>query len=109
MKLKPGVRVQGIRPELVLAIVIADGIWQAHTSVEMVVTSVMDGTHGRGSLHYVGAAFDIRTRNLAAAQVPELVGLLRKALGEDYDVVQESTHVHVEYQPKVPYNQSQMS
>jgi hypothetical protein len=105
MKLKSGVRVQGIRPELILAIVIADGVWRDDAGAEMVVTSVTDGRHSRGSLHYTGAAFDIRTRDLVPDTVPDLAERLRKALGEDYDVVLEATHIHVEYQPKRPYGE----
>jgi hypothetical protein len=100
MLLKPGVRVYGIRPEMVLALVAADRIWQRHGS-ELVVTSVMDGTHSRGSLHYAGCAVDLRTWHLddiaAAAQE------LREALGEDFDVVVEASHVHLEYQAKAAY------
>jgi hypothetical protein len=100
MLLKPGVRVYGIRPEMVLALVAADRVWQRHGS-ELVVTSAMDGTHSRGSLHYAGCAADLRTWHLddieAAAQE------LREALGEDFDVVVEASHVHLEFQPKAAY------
>jgi len=102
MELKPGVRVFGIRPEIILALVIAEPIFVAE-GVDLVVTSVIDGRHSRGSLHYAGAAVDIRTHNLSKKVVSRVHIRLREALGEDYDVVLEIDHLHLEFQPKVAY------
>ena len=65
------------------------------------ITSCVDGTHGHNSLHYSGLAFDLRTRDLATD--PGLVvQRLREALGAEFDVVLEPTHIHVEFQPEGP-------
>ena len=100
MKLKPGVRVYGIRPELVLALQAAERVWMAYGS-ELVVTSVSDGKHSRGSKHYSGCAADLRIWNLTS--VDGAAKELREARGEDFDVVVEGDHVHLEYDPKAPY------
>ena len=64
MTLKPGVRIAGIRPETVLGILAADQVYRDHDT-DMVVTSVCEGKHSKGSLHYAGCAFDCRISNLA--------------------------------------------
>ena len=66
------------------------------SSGEMVVTSVRDGKHKEHSLHYVGQAVDLRTRDFTDMWAH----YLRNALGKDWDVVVESDHIHVEYDPK---------
>ena len=102
MRLKRGVRVLGIRPELVLALVAAEPIF-AKKGVELVVTSVIDGRHSVGSLHYTGAAIDLRSRDLTDKDKEEVKVQLVHALGMDYDVLLESNHFHIEFQPKAPY------
>ena len=96
MRLKEGVRVAGVRPEIVLAMQVAEVVYQEHQS-ELVITSVTEGTHSPTSLHYSGAAFDCRIWNVNPRAVRDS---LADRLGEDYDVVLERTHLHVEFQPK---------
>ena len=60
---------------------------------DLFITSLKDGNHSAGSLHYDGLAFDIR---YGAPSVKKI----REALGKNWDVVQESTHIHCEYDPK---------
>lgn len=97
--IKPGVRVFGARPELVLALQIAHNVYEAF-GFGLVVTSIMEGTHTRASLHYTGCAADLR---LPPDRAAELVAALQYALGDDFDVVLEGDHVHLEFQPKAPY------
>jgi hypothetical protein len=69
--------------------------------VPFVVTSGRDGQHMSGSLHYSGNAMDLRRHDLDAKGVTgQAVNMLRSQLGGDYDVVLESDHIHVEYDPK---------
>ena len=99
MSIKPGVRVLGIRPELVLALQIAQAIY-AERSAPLVITSIIDSTHEVGSLHYAGCAADLR---LPPDNALAVVVALHDALGPDFDVVLEGDHVHLEWQPKTPY------
>ncbi|HWR51224.1 MAG TPA: hypothetical protein VN428_08965 [Bryobacteraceae bacterium] len=99
--LKPGVRVAGLRPEILLGVVAAERVFE-EAGVDLVVTACVDGKHSAGSLHYAGQAVDLRTRDLAAEARPKLGVRIRECLGEDYDVVLEPDHIHLEFQPKRP-------
>lgn len=101
VSLKEGVRLVGLTPQLVLAILVVDGVATKH-GVDCVVTSAADSTHKRGSLHYVGAAADFRTRELAAGVLSSFRDDVAALLGPDFDVVLEVDHLHVEWQPKTP-------
>ena len=84
MRLLEGVKLVGIRPETVIGITAAKWAYEKAGAV-LTVTSIVDGKHSRGSLHYVGYAFDCRIRDLSPDQL---------------DIVVEDDHIHVEYQPK---------
>lgn len=98
--IKEGVRLIGLQPAIVLAIMIAAGVYERE-GLELVVTSLADGQHSRGSLHYVGAAVDFRI--YPESNPEDLRQRLAEALGGDFDVVLESNHIHVEWQPKEAY------
>lgn len=53
----------GIRPELLLAVVAAERVYE-EAGHDFTITSCVDGKHMAGSLHYAGAAIDIRTRDV---------------------------------------------
>ncbi len=92
---------------MMIVLVNANELWRER-GVELVVTSVLDGRHSRGSLHYVGHAVDLRTKSLPRRTKVATLKKLREALGADYDVILEgegtpNEHAHVEFQPKEPY------
>jgi hypothetical protein len=68
--------------------------------VALTVTSGTDGKHMTGSKHYIGGALDVRTRGLIPADQLDVRNTIKRRLGKDYDVVLESDHIHVEYDPK---------
>ena len=100
--IKAGAKVAGIRPEMVLAYVIAMAIYKEYDDgdVECIITEATGGHHGVGSLHYVGQAIDLRTWGLTGTEQRSICDKLKSSLGSEYDVVLESDHIHVEYQPK---------
>ena len=101
LRIKPGVGVGGLRPETLLAIQVFYSCYSVlDKDGEAVITSCTEGKHGRGSRHYVGLAFDGRTRNLDDEQKKTLRDMLKECLTDEYDVVLESTHIHVEYDPE---------
>lgn len=99
LALKPGVNAQGIRPELLLGLMVADGVYAKH-GFDCVVTSLVDGKHSRTSLHYTGCGADLRTRNLPAGLAQVIADEINACLTDDYDVIVEADHIHMEYQPK---------
>lgn len=100
MKIKDSsVHIAGIRPETVLAMLAVNYVFQSYGE-EAIITSVVDGKHSSKSLHYTGAAFDVRTSSFPENLLPSVVKDVRSRLGFDFDVVLEKDHMHVEFQPK---------
>jgi hypothetical protein len=77
------------------------------------ITSAHDGdTHADNSKHYAARqagggvdpnsadAFDLRTRQMPPANKRAIGEELAAALGTDFDVILEDTHLHVEYDPR---------
>lgn len=96
LRLGRRVRIQGIRPELLLALLIVSDLCRVQGLIA-IVTHILDGLHMHNSLHYTGAAFDF-VIDLTSDHEPWVVEL-RERLGVAFDVVDEGTHIHVEYQP----------
>ena len=75
--------------------------WHTHDT-DTVVTEINAVTgHKDGSLHYAGAAVDFRDRDIKDKQwFNRFVGGLRNELGPaGFEVHQEDTHIHVEFDP----------
>ena len=99
MKLKPGVKIVGINPELIMGLMAAQKVFDA-LGIDMVVTSVMDGKHSSTSLHYAGNAADIRISNIPTKLVTQVSTHIASALPNDFDVILETDHIHLEFQPR---------
>lgn len=97
--IKAGVDLRGLTPQMAVAYTIASAVYQRH-NYECVITSGSDGKHGPNSLHYSGRALDLRTNHLRAESVHPIYMKLKQALGEQFDTVLESDHIHIEFQPK---------
>jgi len=96
MLIKAGVDISRLKPEIRKKLnEIASTVWNIEKK-ELVITSTYEGSHSEGSLHYANLAVDIQR----AANGHILWQELRDELGLDYDVVLESTHIHIEYDPK---------
>jgi len=70
----------------------------AHDS--FVVTSAHDGTHSPGSLHDDGLAVDLRVWGFTDDERAQVAYEIQERLGARWDVVDEATHVHIEYDPE---------
>jgi len=95
---KPGV-VLGSMPEMEYARRIVARVY-ARFGYELTVTSGYEGSHDAASLHYKGLAEDYRTRDLRPGDVERIASEIRAMLGTDYDVIVETNHLHVEFDPK---------
>jgi len=99
IQIKPGAKVNGIQPEMIIALMVANDVYSKYDT-PCGITEGTGGKHGTGSLHYVGLAIDIRTRNIVGGKEEFIAQQIRVNLGEQYDVVLESDHIHIEFQPK---------
>lgn len=108
MQLKPGVKIAGIRPEMVLAALIVETVLRRFADPKLnpdsfsalcVITSALDSKHSAKSFHYEGRALDFRTREIPAELRKDFAEAVHAALGDEFDVVLESDHLHVELDP----------
>lgn len=101
LALKPGVRILGMKPETLLGLDICHSVYVAHNK-PCTVTCGVEGSHSRGSKHYAGMAFDLRTRHLLTSEREAIEKDLKASLQGDFDVVFEGNHWHIEFDPKDP-------
>jgi hypothetical protein len=102
IRLKTGVNPIGVRPEVLLIIMIADQVYTEYKHA-CIVTSINDSTHSDTSRHYQGMAVDFRTKHLPNDAIArEIAEELRKRLGRHYLVLFEHNHIHVSYKPRKP-------
>lgn len=99
MKLKHSVRLQGLQPQILLAVMVADDVYKKYGK-ELVITSVNDSRHGKNSIHYRGNAIDTRTRYFSYDEKIAVYKEIKERLTVDFDVVLEKDHIHIEFDPK---------
>ena len=97
--IKSSVDLRGLQPQMCIAYLIASRCYEKH-GYTCVITSASDSKHGPNSLHYCGKALDIRTRHVLEVIKPALRDEIADALGPQFDVVLESDHIHLEFDPK---------
>ena len=105
MRIKEGVKITGVRPEIMLGLLVCECalLKRGH---EVIVTELVGGTHSRTSLHPVGLAVDFRSKHIDSIEEKyDLLDIMKDSLGEKYDLLLENAggqeeHFHLEYQPK---------
>lgn len=102
MKVLDGAGTGAMRNEMRWAAFVASQVIPAVTGHEPVLTHANSGRHMDGSLHYKNRAIDLDWPpwDETPGQIGQVVQLLRLYLGDDYDVVPEKTHLHIEHDPK---------
>ena len=65
-------------------------------------TAGTNGSHSRNSLHYVGLAMDFWWQGVRDGKV--ICDAIAESLGDEYDVVWERSHLHIEFQPEKGLN-----
>ena len=102
--LKSSVKLKGLQPQAVVALLIASSIAE-DMGLDLVVTSANDGNHMATSKHYSGEALDCRTHDWADEAKATFIRRVISGLGLYFDVVFEGAgtdneHLHVEWDPK---------
>lgn len=100
LRIKQGVRLKDVSPELLVGIMVAMGVF-AIFGEDCWLTSVVD-SHDSG-LHPKGRACDLRTtaeEDLDASEIVAIHAFLKKELDLDFDILLESNHIHMEFDPK---------
>jgi len=98
IRYKAGVSVLGIKPEILAAYSLIDAAFSPNDAV---ITSAVDGKHGPKSMHPLGYAIDLRIRHIVEGEVvtvlKKIMLLLNTWLTDEYDVVLEGDHIHLEF------------
>src|SRR5213078_3387939 len=114
IKFLPSVNPRNVHPAVWVAIGLAYCRHRILSGADMVVTSMNDGTHMKGSLHYastspdnLGRAVDLRTFDLLEANRVLWASQVKAALDPlGFDIVLHTgqdglpVHLHIEFQPK---------
>lgn len=106
MGIKAGVRVYGIRPEMVLCDSVVRDVFKAH-SIPCWRTSIVRPKN-KASLHPEGFATDYRTRHIVGTRRRATIDAIHEDLKEALpccDIVfekegEEQEHFHIEFDPK---------
>lgn len=101
MLLKIGVNTSGVQAPTWYAVGVFDGLYVGH-GCELVVTSLTDGIHpDLKNIHGRGFAADLRIASIPPSVIESIVARAKEMLfPKGFDVVLETDHIHVEYDPK---------
>lgn len=101
MMFKTSVNKDKVQPPIWYACGVAEMVY-AYKGLLFTVTSLTDGHKDRPkSLHHQGLAVDIRTRHVGAQLLRTIYETIHGVLNpRGFDVVLESDHLHIEYDPK---------
>ena len=99
IQLKRGIDLANLTPQMALAATVVASIYREDFKANLVVTSGRDGDHTHLP-HYLGYALDFRTRHLVPGDRACVQGRVQSALGDQYDVILEDDHLHVEFDPR---------
>ena len=105
LQIAPGVRMVGIKPEILLALLVTEDVFEA-VGQPCKIISIVDGKHD-GSLpfmsssHYSGTAFDVAVTPDSANV---MVAAVKANVGDQYSVTvnRDKSHLHVSYIPTQP-------
>jgi len=99
VEIKPGACVIGLQAVMVRGCITIGTVYAA-MGYRCTLTSGVDGQHSPRSRHYLGLAADFRTRDILVGTRTALRDAIASRLGQDFDVILESDHLHVEWDPK---------
>ena len=101
MKIKSDVQLMGLRPEMIIAMMIAEPILERHGQ-EIVITSGTDSKHSKNSRHYIGCGIDLRSRDIDPDNIDACEAELKEALGKEFYCAFERDHFHIQFNGTTP-------
>ena len=108
IKIKPGVTLHVMTPQIVLALGVADEVYKMFGQ-DCWITSINDGVHLGAPVwgdslnpHMLGKAVDLRTQNIPAERRGALYHYLKDALGSSFVCLFEhqglpQEHIHIQF------------
>lgn len=99
---KTGVSFNGMTARTLQAIATLTHEFHAQDWGPFVITSGSDGVHSARSKHYDGDAFDVRIWYIPKSNLKQICIEIAKILNDEsplFQVILESTHIHIEYDP----------
>jgi hypothetical protein len=100
MIIKPGVKIAGLTTNMQLALDYAEEVYEKFGHSLIITEAYAESGHIKNSKHYEGNAVDIRIWNLGS-DVHRIFGQIKRGLDEyGFDIILESDHIHIEYDPK---------
>lgn len=93
------VSAQSLSSQLLLVLFVATEAYRVN-GFDCIVTSLNDSRHSKTSLHYSGNGGDLRIKGIPPSIVGKIHAQIVDSLNQDYDVILEPNHIHIEYQPK---------
>jgi hypothetical protein len=104
---KPGVSLKELAPQMLVALAVVQKAFDFY-SLDTVVTSGNDSQHSQNSYHYVGRAFDFRTKHAAGIMNGIFQNLKKELTPLGFDVIWEdqggvNEHLHVELDKRAGY------
>ena len=98
-KIKKGVSILGLKPEIILGFVIIKSAFNRHGYVCR-LTSGVDGKHMNHSHHKKGLAIDIGIRGVPRDELEKIINECYECLGDEFQLIVEGNHIHCEFDPK---------
>jgi len=94
------VNLDNVSSKIYFAISVVADIYEEYGYGDLTITSARDSRHSKSSLHYVGEGVDFRVWSVPPKKLEDLCDIIRDRLDDDYDVVNEKDHIHLEFDPK---------
>lgn len=101
MRILDKVRVADLRAPMLIALYVADQSFRDH-GYDMIWSCGPEGEHSFGSLHYLNCAVDVDYPGLSESDFRSIRNDIKTRLGNNFDVINEGSHIHIELQPKEP-------
>lgn len=98
--IKKGVKICSLTPQAVLMIAIVNDYYK-EMKIDCIITSCNDGKHIDKSFHRFGFAIDFRSNNIRKENQLNFWKGLKEVLGDNFQVIFEKDHFHIEYDPKI--------